>query len=108
MHASASPAREKFGDAVIWYGLVPWLSTDVLDPVMSELFCVILSMHGSELITTSLHPCEGRVVDQFAQSFGGLPRHWRRSLELGWKQKEKRVMWLAASVFYFHFGRLLL
>ncbi|RLM66252.1 hypothetical protein C2845_PM16G21380 [Panicum miliaceum] len=50
MHASASPAREKFGDAVIW------------------------------------------VVDQLAQSFGGLPRHWRRSPELGWKQKEKRVM----------------
>ncbi|KAG2569148.1 hypothetical protein PVAP13_7NG384921 [Panicum virgatum] len=46
--------------------------------------------------------CRDLVYMGLSISWRGLPRHWCRSPELGWKEKEKkRVRWLAASVFLF-------
>ena len=66
-------------------------------------FCYSVSAHAWLWTCSSLHLCESRVVDQLAAL---APVTGARMEAEG--EKKKRVMWLAASVFYFHYGRLLL
>ena len=115
LHASVSAVREKLGvgDAVIWY---TWVGSAALHwcsgsrhPVQSCLnflffldnvwtFCYSVSAHAWLWTCSSLHLCESRVVDQLARPPAALV-----PVTGAWMEGEgkKRVMWLAASVFFF-------